>query len=404
MPRSPTQPHHRLRALHDACKRIGVLDDEPSIVAEALASAREAFNVERAVLLLRGDAGEPMKPYLDPIAARPPPAVNVGNVDTTCIVAHGRALTIAEVTPSQDDAYGGFAFAPLEIRGAVIGLLGVSCPADLPPIELELLCGLASVAAVTIHQARTHVEALEESRRRSRLSRYFSPQVASYLASNPHVGNGTSMDVTVLMCDMRGFTAFSDRQAPETVLETLNRYLAEMIMTVLAHGGMIDKLLGDGVLGVFGAPLRSVDHAGDAARCALAMTDRARTIMLPPRDAGGPPTPVRVGVGLASGPVILGDVGGGGVLDFTVLGSTVNLASRVESATKTLGRPIVLTERTRQLLGDDASCEDLGAHPIRGFSAPQRLFALQTVAAGRAGTGPSQAGAHASSIDGTALA
>src|SRR5207244_3543215 len=148
--------------------------------------------------------------------------------------------------------------------------------------------------------------------------------------------------VSILFLDVRGFTSFSERADAKTVVALLNELYDQVVPIVLEHGGHANKFIGDGLLAVFGAPERLTDHAERAVRAGLEV---ARTV------ADAYKGELRVGIGVNSGRVLVGTIGGGGRLDFTVIGDTVNTASRVESATRQTDDDMLITEYTRSLIG-----------------------------------------------------
>lgn len=152
---------------------------------------------------------------------------------------------------------------------------------------------------------------------------------------------GEEVDLSVLFMDVRGFTSYSERARAHDVVARLNDLYEQVVPVILAHGGHANKFIGDGLLAVFGAPERRSDHADRAVGAAIeivrVVNDRY----------GGE---LRVGVGVNSGRVVVGTVGGGGRLDFTAIGDPVNTAARVETATRETGDDILITARTRALL------------------------------------------------------
>ncbi len=185
-----------------------------------------------------------------------------------------------------------------------------------------------------------------------------------------------SLDATVLVSDMRGFTAIAETLPPPLVLDFLNDVQGMLAGIVKAHGGTVDKFMGDGLLAVFGAPEPLPDHAARALAAARAMQAaiEARNAVRGPR---GEPT-VRLGIGVHTGPVVTGCLGSAGRLEFTVLGDTVNAASRLEHMTKEQGAAILATEETVRRAGAAGAGETrlIGELPIRGRKEPLRVHAV----------------------------
>ena len=152
---------------------------------------------------------------------------------------------------------------------------------------------------------------------------------------------GQEVEVTVLFLDIRDFTAFAERATRREVVAELNGFFEVVVPVLVAHGGHANKFIGDGLLGVFGAPDRREDHADRAVCAALDIAARVRETYA---------AALRIGIGVNSGPVVSGTVGGGGRLEFTVIGDAVNTAARVEQVTRETGDDLLITEATRILL------------------------------------------------------
>jgi adenylate cyclase len=188
---------------------------------------------------------------------------------------------------------------------------------------------------------------------------------------------GVRLVSTVLFADIRSFTSFAERTAPDRVIEVLNRYFGEMSDAVLDNGGTLVAFLGDGLIAVFGAPVECADHADRALAAAREML-RER---LPRFNAWvverGYDEPFRMGIGISSGALMSGNVGSERRLEYTAIGDTVNTAARIESLTKELGHPVLLSESTRDLLaaGPDGLVY-VDEVTVRGRRAPTRLWAL----------------------------
>ena len=174
--------------------------------------------------------------------------------------------------------------------------------------------------------------------------------------------------VTVLFVDIRGFTSFADRSTAREAVEYLNEFFGLVVPIVVAHGGHVNKLLGDGLLGVFGAPSRCPDHADRALVAAVEMLAAVESQF---------GERCRVGVGINSGLVLVGTIGGGGLAEYGVIGDPVNVAARIQDATRELREPLLLTEATRCLLeGPDTGLEAHGALRVKGKAEPVTIYGL----------------------------
>ena len=208
------------------------------------------------------------------------------------------------------------------------------------------------------------VAGLEERERlREAFGAYVAPDVAEAVLRDGEVLEGDELEVSVLFLDIRDFTAYAERTSAQEVVARLNEFWAEIVPLLTRHGGHANKFIGDGLLGVFGAPDRLTDHADRALAAALDIADCARERW-------------RVGVGVNTGPAIVGTVGGGGKLEFTVIGDTVNTAARVETLTRETGDDVLIAEATRARLSRDAwEFEERAEAEVKGKAAPVKVWA-----------------------------
>ncbi len=195
-------------------------------------------------------------------------------------------------------------------------------------------------------------------------TRYVAREVVTEILKDPDkiVLTGERREVTVLFCDVRGFTSLSERLPPEEVVSLLNAFYTLMIDSTFKHDGTLDKFLGDGVMAVFGAPIYHADHSLRALRTALSMQAGIRELSTR-RSAEGKP-PLRIGIGVNAGTAVAGTVGTEARMEYTVIGDSVNLASRLESYAKP--GQILIAEHTYVRVREAVEARPLGRMKLRG--------------------------------------
>jgi class 3 adenylate cyclase len=258
------------------------------------------------------------------------------------------------------------------------------------PIQLSALSGLGLLSIWMTDIVR---RAIQSEVGRSTLQRFLPHSV---VAEAYATGDGTSapllsllteprsVEATVLITDLRGFTGMSEKLTPAAVLRFLNEIQGALATVVREYGGTVDKFLGDGMLAVFGAPEPLDDHAGHALAAALAMREKVAEINEARRARGE--EMLRLGIGIHSGPVVTGCLGSGVRLEFTVIGDTVNTASRLEGMTKEKAVEALISDETTRriseqrrltLLGQRTKLESVGDVPIRGRAETLRVHTFR---------------------------
>jgi len=178
-------------------------------------------------------------------------------------------------------------------------------------------------------------------------------------------------EVTLLFSDIRGFTTLSETRKPEEVIALLNRYFSLQVDVVVRHGGSLDKYIGDCIMAIWGAPLDDPEHARNAVACALDMADVLKAFK---RELGAEDLDFDVGIGLHSGPAVVGLMGSPKRLEYTAIGDTVNLASRIEGLTKDAKRRILVSRDTADRCGGAYDFVSCGTFPVKGRAQPVELF------------------------------
>jgi adenylate cyclase len=253
---------------------------------------------------------------------------------------------------------------------------------------LAPLSGLVGLALLYGGEAYLR-EAGERLRLRRTFERYVAPGVVAEILADPEAAEGIlrgrQLEVTVLMSDIRGFTTLTRQRSmagqSELHVRQLNEYLGAMVEVVGQHGGTIDKFIGDAVMAVFGSPLSrgAREEARQAVRCGLAMRAALAALNADWRRRGL--AELDNGVGLASGPVVAGQIGSPKRLEFTVIGDTVNLAARLEAMTRQVEAPLVFDTATAVLLAGDVELRpaSLGSREVKGIG-PVELFGVEAAA------------------------
>jgi adenylate cyclase len=206
----------------------------------------------------------------------------------------------------------------------------------------------------------------ERERLREAFGTFVDPDLTERVLEEGTDLAGDEVDVSLLFMDIRGFTTYSEQAQPHEVVARLNDLYGEVVPVILRHGGHANKFIGDGLLAVFGAPNRLPDHADRTVAAGLEIARLVRE-----RYRGE----LRVGIGVNSGRVVVGTIGGGGRLDFTVIGDAVNTAARVESATRQTDDDLLITETTRQALSDEmGGWEERPPVALKGKTQEVRLY------------------------------
>ncbi len=282
--------------------------------------------------------------------------------------------------------------APLWNKDQVIGIIHVDSPMLTNCFtlnDLDLLTALANYAAVAVERARMNQKIVAEQKKRERLGRFLSPQVTSrILATSDSQDAALAVpevkDASVLFADIVGFTTMSEKMSPSQVALLLNDYLSRMTEVIFKYEGTLDKYIGDAIMAVFGAPLDMPDHAYRSIMAALEMQERLTEFNTERKE--GPHLRIRIGIN--SGKVVAGEIGSINKKEYTVLGDTVNTASRLESSVAKPGM-VVIGQNTHEMVAGRFECKSLGSFTLKGKEREVSVFevtgcAQPVVAAGAA--------------------
>ncbi|MDM0013005.1 adenylate/guanylate cyclase domain-containing response regulator [Variovorax sp. J22P168] len=263
---------------------------------------------------------------------------------------------------------------------------------DLPVIVTSSLEGVANIARCIELGAEDYLQkpvnavllkarigaSLEKKRLRDQqkemVRRFATSEVAQDLQQSGFALGGRRVQGTVMFCDIRSFTTLVESQPPEETIELLNAYYALMFEAINNEGGVVNQMIGDGLMAIFGAPLPLADHGASAVRAALEMVDMVE--LLNAERAAVGKSAIRIGVGVATGEMVAGYTGTQQRATYTCIGDTVNLAARLESHTKEAQRTILIDAATEAALAGRMTVESLGDAAIRGKALPVPIWAV----------------------------
>jgi adenylate cyclase len=350
-----------LGLLYEMSKTLGSVFDLKTLFAKATEIVFEVTPADRAVAMLANEKGE-----LKPIASKTRDEslrVLTDRLPVSRTVTR-KAMTDKMAILSQDarqDAQfsGSESIVSQGVRSTICaplvaesGVHGVIYADRLDPFaafsedDLALISAIAAQTAVAVETARAHERLAREEVARANYGRFLPPFVVQKLLENPEsfTLGGTNQLITVLFADIRGFSRIAERERPEKIVRLLNRFFSEMTEIVFAHGGTLDKYIGDEIMSLFGAPTVTPDDASNAVSAAIEMQKRLIELNAELKTDGF--EQIGVGIGLHTGEAIVGYVGSERRSEYTAIGDTVNLASRLQA--NALAGQILLSGVTAQ--------------------------------------------------------
>jgi len=386
----PVYVHRMFGFLTRLARMLTVAESVDDVLSRVLDLAFEAFPVDRGFILLSDDSGElvcELARLKEKSQFRPAGEAPVSRTMLRAVMDERVALVTFDAQADQRLS-GGESIRLHQIRSAMcaplwsgermIGAIQVDSPVHVGAFgerDLDVLTTLANYAAVAVERIRYAKKAEFERQARSRLERYHSPGVIEEVLRRGDEGMRRlqSAEATVLFADLVGFTAFAENAPPERVAESIDAFLDLSVEAIFRAGGTLDKFIGDCVMAFFGAPVAQADHALRAVRAAVEIQE-GLAVWNAGREAEGLPG-FKARVALNSGPVVVGDIGSARRVDYTVLGNTVNVASRLEGATPP--GEVVIGPETNRLLGGAISTEPFGELQLKGLQ--QRIPAYRVV-------------------------
>ena len=383
--------HRMFGFLTRLARMLTVAESVDDVLKRVLDLAFEAFPVDRGFILLSDDeAGElvcELARVKDKWQFRPAGEVPVSGTMLRAVI-HERVALVTLDAQADQRLLGGESIRLHQIRSAmcaplwsgerIMGVIQVDSPFHVGAFgerDLDVLTTLANYAAVAVERIRYARKAEFERQARNRLERYHSPSVIEEVLRGGDEGMRglQNADATVLFADLVGFTAFAENADPEQVAESIDAFLDLSVEAIFRAGGTLDKFIGDCVMAFFGAPVAQADHAERGVRAALEIQEGLAALNARRAAEGLPGFKARVA--LNSGPVVVGDIGSARRVDYTVLGNTVNVASRLEGVASP--DEIVIGPGTQRLLNGAFPTEPLGEFQLKGLQ--QRIPAYRVV-------------------------
>jgi adenylate cyclase len=382
--------HRMFGFLTRLARMLTLAESVDDVLSRVLDLAFEAFPVDRGFILVSDDSGElvcELARVKDRVEFRPSGEVPVSRTMLRTVM-HERVALVTFDAQADQRLSGGESIRLHQIRSAmcaplwsgerIMGVIQVDSPVQVGAFgerDLDVLTTLANYVAVAVERIRYAKKAEFERLVRTRLERYHSPGVIEEVLRRGDEGMRSlqSAEATVLFADLVGFTAFAENAPPERVAESLDAFLDLSVEAIFRAGGTLDKFIGDCVMAFFGAPVAQPDHALRAVRAALEIQERLGAWNAQRAAEGLPGFKARVA--LNSGPVVVGDIGSARRVDYTVLGNTVNVASRLEG----IAPPdeIVIGPETNRLLAGAVPTLPLGELQLKGLQ--QKIQAYRVV-------------------------
>lgn len=269
---------------------------------------------------------------------------------------------------------------PLKIKEEIIGILSVGDRVEggsFTSIQAKMLTALAVQSAASVEKARLYKNIEKETKIRSTLQRYLSPTIVDDLVKHNRelkLG-GERLECSILFTDICSFTTISEQRSPEDVVMMLNEYFSAMAEIIFRHQGTLDKFIGDAIMAVFGAPLVSFDCHMNSVACGVAMLEKLREIQEKWRSEGKEFFQMRVGIN--TGPVVAGNIGSSERMDYTVIGDTVNLASRLESNAQP--GTILISGYTYEKVKDFVNADGLDPIKVKGKAEPIQIYRVNGI-------------------------
>jgi adenylate cyclase len=382
-----------LDLLFEMSKTLGTVFDLEEIFEKATDLIFRGTPADRVVALLADEAGDYDSLYQigaktrDASFAQISEKLTVSRTITRRVMEDGVAI-LSQDAKTDEQFQGAESIVSQGVRSTICaplitqsGIHGVLYADRLDPFaafrqdHLELISAVGAQTAVTVETVKAHKRLAREEVARANYSRFMPEYVVQQLLENPdsfRLG-GVNQMITVLFADIRGFTSISETENPENVVGLLNTYFSAMTEIIFEHGGTLDKYIGDGLMALFGAPTATPDDARNALNAAVAMQRRLVTLKLELAEQGF--DRVAIGIGLHTGVATIGYIGSERRSEYTAIGDTVNLASRLES--NTVGGQILISSECAIAAGNIFPMTKREPLTVKNRKAPVDLFEVE---------------------------
>lgn len=392
--------YEKLRVAH-LLSRVGITTDLPALLDRILDTVFAMLEPDNAVIMLVDEETKKLVPHA---VRRRHPAEDEGEsqgivLSETIVNAavEERASILSSDAFVDPRFFGAESVVAQGIRAAmcvplvtddrVLGLMHIDSRERAGAFvekDLQILGAIAAQATAAIENARLIRQSEEEERTRAQLSRFLPPHVVEEMVEGrgaPITKGGREVEASVVFCDIRGFTALSETQEPQEVVDLLNDYFERLVEIVFDRGGVLDKFIGDALMASWGTLAHDGDlarSARDAVAAALDFREAIRRLNVERQAAGG--DPIRMGVGVNTGRLVAGYMGARRRLEYTVIGDTVNTASRLCGLAA--GDQVLISESTHELVREGVEARFLGARQVKGKAQEVGVYELSALVAG----------------------
>lgn len=377
--------YERLRIGHELARAVGSELDLEALLPKILDKAFELVGADRGAILLKNlDTLEFIPRYVKTRTGKDDNNIVLSKTVMSEVINNKAAVLSSDAT--MDSRFSGAhsiimqgirstMTVPLLHADEILGVMHLDSQIATNAFtekDLQICTGMAAQAAIAIQNARLASRIESEAQTRAQISRLIPPALVDQVVAgdlNIEKG-GRLMQLTMLYSDIRGFTAMSDGRPPKEVVNTLNEYFEVMVEVLFKHGGTLDKFVGDEIIGLFGAPIEMDEAPFKAVACALEMMQVLNEFNRTRASENMPP--IRIGVGINTGPVIFGAIGSSKALQYTAIGDAMNVASRLVGIAKP-GETIISAD-TFEFVSDRVDAVALPPVRVKGKAEEQKVL------------------------------